>query len=94
MQGCRKQGGPGGHVFGRSVNLISTGGAHYAYHITTRPPPDFQALQWPCNELHNLLDSSSEYVMILFLSCWRQQQKLILQLLTKQGTRFNFSLLI
>ena len=43
----RGRGGP--LDFGRSVNLISTRGADYAYHITTcPPPPDFQTFLRPC----------------------------------------------
>ena len=50
-QPCRKWGARGVHallpipVFGRSVNPISTRGAHYAHHITTCfPPPGFSDL--------------------------------------------------
>ena len=50
-------------VFGRSVNPISTGGAHYAYHITMchqrAPPPDFKPLRRPCYEYLN-----SEWIML------------------------------
>ena len=51
LQGCRKRGAGGAPIFGRSVNPISTrGGADYAHHITTCPPPlpDFQTLRRPC----------------------------------------------
>ena len=38
-------------VFDRSVNPISTGGAHYAHHILLRAVPDFQTLGRPCDTL-------------------------------------------
>ena len=47
-------------VFGRSVNPISTGGAHYAHHISTWPTqPGFSeletALHWLRRQIHALI---------------------------------------
>ena len=41
MQGCRKRGADGASaspVFGQTVNPISTRGADFTHHSTTRPP--------------------------------------------------------
>ena len=50
-------GGQGGYFvhpcLGRSVNPISTSGAHYAYYV--HAPPDFQTLRRPC-ELYLYLE--------------------------------------
>ena len=50
LQGCRKRGAGGAldpSVFGRSVNPISTRGAHYP-HPVLRAPPGYQTLRRPC----------------------------------------------
>ena len=63
--GPSQAGGPGEArappLFGRSVNPISTRGAHYP-HPVLRAPPDFQTLRRPCGD--------DLFTQLMRLSCW------------------------
>ena len=62
IAGMSQTGGQGGAyappVFGRSVNPISTRGAHYPHPVLHAPPPDFQTLRHACTQVLRFLNLS------------------------------------
>ena len=42
-------GGAKPQFLAEQLTLYQPGGADYAHHSTTSPPPDFQTLRWPWN---------------------------------------------